>query len=369
MCSRSSGRGDEGSRRTSEPEMRIVNAGARRVDMNGMASVIRTIAVASAFAFAIAGAVRSVSDTAESIAATTPRGQTLFGMNVASLRKLDEAESALGARTALVGTFSDWVHAPDFPRELAEAVNDRGAVLLISWEPWDSENGSADQSAYALKRIVAGDHDALIDRWAHQVAEYRRPVMLRFAAEMNGDWLPWSTGVNGNRRGDYAAAWRHVRRRFRRAGAGNAVWVWNPIAAYDGSTPLSSLFPGTGEVDWLAVDGFNWGDMRTWGWQSFSDIFAPTLHAFGALAPRRPVMIAETGAPPDARRPAWISDTLRSARAGGVDAVVWFEFAKETDWRLAHDPASAAAARAVLRGPGWRQGGDLAAVARLSRPT
>src|SRR3954468_1029540 len=102
MCSRSSGRGDDGSRRASEPEMRIVNAGARRVDMNGMASVIRTIAVASAFAFAIVGAVRSVSDTAESIAAT-PRGQTLFGMNVASLRKLDEAGSALGARAALVG--------------------------------------------------------------------------------------------------------------------------------------------------------------------------------------------------------------------------------------------------------------------------
>ena len=42
-------------------------------------------------------------------------------------------------------------------------------------------------------------HDALIDRWAAQVAAYRRPVMLRFAAEMNGDWRPWAIGVNGNR--------------------------------------------------------------------------------------------------------------------------------------------------------------------------
>src|SRR3954466_1574224 len=311
MCSRSSGRGDDGSRRTSEPEMRIVNAGARRVDMNGMASVIRTIAVASAFAFAIAGAVRSVSDTAESIAATTPRGQTLFGMNVASLRKLDEAESALGARTALVGTFSDWVHAPDFPRELAEAVNDRGAVLLISWEPWDSENGSADQSAYALKRIVAGDHDALIDRWAHQVAEYRRPVLLPFSAEMNGDWLPWSTGVNGNRAGEYVAAWRHVRARFRRAGADNAVWVWNPIASYDGSMPLRDLFPGPRDVDRLAVDGYNCGAAREWGWQSYADIFAPTVRTFSSLAPRLPAMIAETGSAPGPRKAAWVSDTLR----------------------------------------------------------
>ena len=65
------------------------------------------------------------------------RGQTLFGMNVPSLQALDESESALGARPAIVGTFADWAHTPDFPLELAEAINDRGAVPLISWEPWD----------------------------------------------------------------------------------------------------------------------------------------------------------------------------------------------------------------------------------------
>ena len=67
---------------------------------------------------------------------------------------------------------------------------------MISWEPWDSWRGGSVQPAYALARIAAGDHDALIDRWAAQVARHRHPVMLRFAAEMNGDWLPWSTGVN-----------------------------------------------------------------------------------------------------------------------------------------------------------------------------
>ena len=136
-------------------------------------------------------------------------------------------------------------HAATSRRELAGAINERGAVPLISWEPWDSWRGGPDQPKYALGRIAAGRHDALIDRWAAQVAEYRRPVMLRLAPEMNGDWLPWSTGVNGNRPGDYVAAWRHVRARFRRAGADNAIWVWNPIASYDGSTPLRELFPGS----------------------------------------------------------------------------------------------------------------------------
>jgi beta-mannanase len=288
-------------------------------------------------------------------------------MDVPSLGALDEAESASGIRPALVGTFADWAHTPDFPRELAETINERGAVPLISWEPWDSWSGGADQPQYALARIVAGAHDALIDRWATEVAAYRRPVMLRLAPEMNGDWLPWSTGVNGNRSGEYVAAWRHVRARFRRAGADNAVWVWNPIAAYDGSTPLPELFPGPRDVDWLAVDGYNWGATRAWGWQSYADIFAPTVRELASLAPRRPTMIAETGSAPDPRKAAWVADMLASAHADGVDAVAWFEFAKETDWRLSEIAAAAEAARAVVGGSGWRQGGDLAAIERAVR--
>jgi mannan endo-1,4-beta-mannosidase len=75
-------------------------------------------------------------------------------------------------------------------------------------------------------------------------------------------------------------------------------------------------------------------------------------------------MIAETGSAPDPRKAEWVGDTLRSARADGVAAVVWFEFAKETDWRLSESPAAAAAARAVVGAGGWRQGGDLAAIER-----
>ena len=317
------------------------------------------VLVTTLVALAVFAGVKGSSPTAASSAAAT---QTLFGMNVPSLSALDASEAAVGTRAAVVGTFADWAHTPGFPGDWAAAVNRRGAVPLISWEPWDSWSGGADQPAYALGHIVAGDHDALIDRWAAQVAKYGRPVMLRFAAEMNGDWLPWSTGVNGNRPGEYVAAWRHVRERFARAGAPNAVWVWNPIAEYEGSTPLAELFPG--DVDWLAVDGYNWGATRDWGWQSYADIFGPTVRTFGELAPGRPVMIAETGCAPDRRKAGWVTDTLGAARADGVDAVVWFEFAKETDWRLAESPAVAKAARAVLRDRGWRQGGDLAAVER-----
>jgi len=318
-------------------------------------------AVALAILVGMIGA--PVSD-AKSPAPAAP-GQTLFGMNVPSFAQLDASESAIGARAAIVGTFADWAHTPDFPREPAAAIDARGAVPLISWEPWDSWAGGVDQPQYALPRIVAGAYDPLIDRWATQIARYKKPVMIRFAPEMNGDWRPWATGLNGNQPGDYVAAWRHVRQRFDRAAARNAIWVWNPIIAYEGSTPLTGLFPGPSEVNWTAVDGYNWGSIGPWGWQSYADIFAPTVSALHQLAPTRPVMIAETGSAPDARKPAWVTDTLRSAHADRVGAVVWFEYDKETDWRLGSDPATAAAAGSVLRGPDWRTGGDLAKITQL----
>jgi beta-mannanase len=332
-----------------------------------MASAVRTMLVVPALALVILTGVQGAAQTAPSKATTNARGQTLFGMNVPSLNALDDAESATGTRAAIVGTFADWAHTPDFPRELADTINQRGAVPLISWEPWDSWRGGPDQPQYSLARIASGDHDPLIDRWAAQVADYRRPLMVRLAPEMNGDWLPWSTGVNGNRPGEYVAAWQHVVARFRRAGADNAVWVWNPIASYGGSTPLEQLFPGPRSVDWMAVDGYNWGATRNWGWQTYADIFAPTVRDFGELAPRLPVMIAETGSAPDPRKPRWVTDTLRDAHADGVDAVVWFEFAKETDWRLSERPATADAARTAVATRDWRQGGDLAVIEHAIR--
>jgi beta-mannanase len=272
-----------------------------------------------------------------------PRDQTLFGMDVPSLRQLDASEHAVGAHAAIVGTFADWAHSPDFPQGLAARINARGAVPMLSWEPWDSWAGRPEQPVYAPARIAAGGHDGLIDRWAAQIAAYRRPLLLRFAPEMNGERLPWTAGPPE----EYVAAWRHVRARFRRAGADNALFVWNPVA--HGPRPLAPLFPGEEEVDWVAVDGR--------GPAPFATALAPAILELWQLAPDRPLMIAETGTPPGPGKAAWIADTL--AHTEGVDALVWFEFDTDADWRLAE---CLEAARGALDTPAFVQGGELAAV-------
>src|SRR5205807_106268 len=97
------------------------------------------------------------------------------------------------------------------------AVSRRGSVPEITWEPWDSWAGVR-QPRYTLASIIAGRHDAYIRRSARALRAYGKPVLLRFAQEMNGTWYPWAERANGNRPGQFATAWRHVWRIFARQG-------------------------------------------------------------------------------------------------------------------------------------------------------
>ena len=76
--------------------------------------------------------------------------------------------------------------------------------------------------------MIAGTHDAYIREFAEDARDWGHPFFLRFNWEMNGNWFPWSEGVNGNQPGEYVAAWRHVHDIFTEVGATNATWVWCP---------------------------------------------------------------------------------------------------------------------------------------------
>lgn len=326
---------------------------------------IGALGVAAAAAAPSASSSQSVGTAVTAAVTVDSSRPTAFGLNVWSLAELDRSQAALSSRPAVVGVFRDWAHAPDFPTALATTVAGRGSSLMIAWEPWDSWRDTAIQPEYRLNDIAVGKYDALITRWAKQARAFGRPVLIRFAPEMNGDWRPWSTGVNGNVPGSYIRAWRHVVDRFRAAGARNVKWVWNPYVEVGESTPMAASYPGPSYVDWTALDGYNWGSVRQWGWQSYDDIFASSVRRLTVVAPSKPWMMAEIGCAPGAAKAAWITDTFSRARTAGAGAVVWFEFNKETDWRITATPDSTAAVRSLLRGAGWRVGGNLSAVERL----
>ncbi len=230
-----------------------------------------------------------------------------------------------------------------------DAAAGRKATPLLTWEPWNPGRG-VDQPDYRLSRITAGEDDSYVLRTAQVLRAWGKPVLLRFAHEMNGDWYPWCEQANGNQAGDYAAAWRHVHDLFVSAGAANVAWVWSPNVSYAGSTSLASVYPGDAFVDLVALDGYNWGTTVPWhSWTAAADVFGPTLAELRSIAPRKPLFIAETASTEvGGDKAAWIRNmfTWLSGQPN-VEAVVWFDYDKETDWRV---NSSSSAAEALRQG-------------------
>ena len=262
--------------------------------------------------------------------------------------ELDEVTALAGEAPSIILSYKDFNQAA--PITALEAVRTRGALTLLTWEPWAWGGGTA-QPAYSLDRITAGDFDPYLRQWGQSLAAWGHPVMLRFGHEMNGNWYPWSEQVNGNGSGDYAAAWQHVHAVVTAAGATNVAWVWNPNVPYWGSVPLAGLYPGAAYVDAVALDGYNWGTSAPWSsWVSPSQLFGDGLSQLRTLAPGKQILIAETSSAEQGGNKAdWITSLFSYLAAQpDITAVTWFHYNKETDWRINSSTSAANAFKQAL---------------------
>jgi hypothetical protein len=251
-----------------------------------------------------------------------------------------------GRRPVIVLSYKDWSSLPFASAEL-DAIWRRGAVPMITWEPWTSSG-----RGFPLREIAAGRFDRYLRRAAGSAAHWGKPLFVRFAHEMNGNWYPWGRGVGGNTARDFRKAWKHVVDLFRYHGATNVRWVWSPNEDSGGTFQFGPLYPGDEWVDWIAMDGFNFGGSV--GWPSFTTIFASTYERLARLTDR-PMMIAETGANDEGGdKAAWISSALgREVRHfPRLRALVWYDADKPNgDFRIDSSAGSLAAFRGAIDSP------------------
>ena len=282
------------------------------------------------------------------------------------LAEVNAFEQMSQAHVGIVQWFADWRHSGVDVEQL-RAVAARGSTPQITWEPWDSL-GSTVQSKYTLKSIIRGRHDAYIRSWARALARYGGPVQLRFAQEMNGYVYPWVEGLNGNRAGEFARAWRHAHDIFTAEGATNVRWVWAPVTG----GVHRGQYPGDRYVDIVGLSGFNGGSELNWsGWRTFADAFEAPMQELRRVAPGKPVQISEVAtAKEGGSKPLWIKEMFDYVLAHPyIKAVLWFDLPKQTDWRVATSPA---AERAFAEGVARMQGATtpirVPAPALASRP-
>jgi glycosyl hydrolase family 26/Big-like domain-containing protein len=230
-------------------------------------------------------------------------------------------ESHTGKKLSILSwaNAAPWVHDFTYYASMQEKVRTRGDLSLISMN-----SGSV-----PLSQIAKGAYDSYFTTWAREAAAWGHPFFLRWDWEMNGNWFPWSPGVNGTTASDYVAAWRHIHDLFAQAGATNVTWVWCPnIDPGNMWTPLSQLYPGSAYVDWTCLDAYNKGSVYTPpGWRSFSTLVSSSYSNLLQLAPGKPVMIAETSSEESGgSKASWITDLLGTLPQSfpQIKALVWY---------------------------------------------
>ncbi|WP_187774147.1 glycoside hydrolase family 26 protein [Lolliginicoccus suaedae] len=261
-----------------------------------------------------------------------------------------DLSAILNRNLDVVNFYEAWEWRREPSAEILDRIHGAGATPSITWEPWNPAAG-IEQPRYRLAAIARGEHDPYIETWARVLAADGRPLYMRFAHEMNGDWYPWATTTNSNDPQDYREAFQHVRSVFDSAGATNVQWVWSPNVHSDGDSggqhDLVRSFPGNKYVDIIGLDGYAVADGGAWS--EPAQLFGPAIDTARAIAPDIPIWIYETGA--DASygdKAAWMDTLVEYLRAEGVEGLLLFDFAKRFDWRIEQESGTVDALRDAL---------------------
>lgn len=212
------------------------------------------------------------------------------------------------------------------PVEELKAAYDEGKYLELTLQTMfygRSDNGAM------LYRILDGEFDWYLERYAQDLKAFGHPVMFRLNNEMNGDWCVYSAYHHGKDTEVYKEAWKYVYNLFQEQGADNVLWVWNP---HDLSFPgfkwnhYLNYFPGESYVDIVGLTGYNTGTYyKGEVWRSFDEIYP---HIYEAYVQHfdYPLMITEFGSNHvGGDKVQWIQDMLTKMEAyDRIKIAVWF---------------------------------------------
>lgn len=270
-----------------------------------------------------------------------------FILHTGALKSL---EDRIGKKVAIAHYYRGWEEL-----EKPQVISELNAISANGWRPMISANpyffDKCQANGQNLYRAIAnGNCDNFMRAVAKNLKSFGKPLFLRFAWEPNINAMEWGILRVGATSADFISAWRKFHDITKSEGATNITWVFSPNVG--GNIAYKDLYPGDSYVDWVGLDGYNWGTTQSWSsWQTFSQVFASSYREITSVASQKPLMIAEvnsTDAGGD--KAAWYTNTLEKelpANFPRVKAVVFYNedrSAKENvNWLIDITPESLAA--------------------------
>lgn len=228
-----------------------------------------------------------------------------------------------------------------FVNEYLDALWKAGFVPIVTLEPWSIEEIS---SSKLLKNNNLREQ---FRAWANQFAKWigpssQRKLILRPAHEMNGSWYPWSAdaGVNPV---EYRRMWRAVYDIFQDKVlcSDDIRWLWSINAETTADVDVAAYYPGDAYVDWVGVDGYNFGGSQDWSvWRNPESVFERAFKKVRDISDA-PLSVPEFGCSSirdgnidPVAKSSWVADTFELFNKWNVRLASWFNINKETDWRV-----------------------------------
>jgi len=238
---------------------------------------------------------------------------------IASYQPVEQFAKAIGRQPNIVLYYARW--KDPFETGLATEAYEHGALIFVQIDPEQA----------SMRSIAAGQYDGYLRSYADEVRSFGHPVVIGFAAEMNGDWDSW--GWHHTSPATWIAAWRHVVTLFRGQGARNVTWIWTVSQDSKGTGPLQEWWPGANYVTWVGIDGYYYRPPDT-----FDSVFGQTIIRIRGFT-GKPLLLSETAIGPLAGQAAKIPDLFAGVRDNGLLGFVWFDQAQHDgvyhqDWRL-----------------------------------
>ncbi len=248
---------------------------------------------------------------------------------VTNLANINNLEKDLGVNFHSYKWYLDWDNSLE--RVIPDHFHSFGKLPELAWQP--QVNGQC----VSFNDVLNKKYDPYITSFAQGVKKLGYTIRINLAPEMNASWESWGVGNCGNEADNTKAFWQYVVTKFRSLEVTNVQWVWTPNIHFWGEKySYSDLFPGDDYVDFLGLDGYNWGTSQSWSkWQSFREIFESSYHDLTALSGKK-ILIMETASTEDGGNKAdWIKEMFKElGNFPQIQGITWFNINKETDWRI-----------------------------------
>jgi hypothetical protein len=233
-------------------------------------------------------------------------------------------EQLVGKQADVHAVFMGW--GDSFPNDLVSPLKSNGQSILIFWEQYGT----------SLDQIINGSQDSYIKEFANDAKSYGGEVLLAPFHEMNGDWDPWGGTVGSNTPQKVIQAWQHMHDLF--AGAGNVKFVWavnNDSVPDTSENSIKNYYPGSSYVDYVGIDGFNFGSP----WQTYDQVFSSALSQVKGYG--KPILLSSMASAAGSQKAGWITDALSKIYSdSSIKGFIWFNENKEENWQINSDTAS-----------------------------